>query len=181
MRQPISLFDAPFRGHCRRFAIFHEGSRRPIDVSKTNLSCEWGDGNIISTAPDVALFFSALRSGKLVKPASLDFMTTWRQAGAMREFGRYRRYESLFIDRLGADGAVEVAIGAFREAKRPMHIDPEARIGANRGGIRHAALCHARLSRSLGQVQCSHVVGPLLGAKQTNQGAAETRVRPKSP
>jgi D-alanyl-D-alanine carboxypeptidase len=54
-----------------------------IDVSKTNLSCEWGDGNIISTAPDVALFFSALRSGKLVKPASLDFMTTWRQAGAI--------------------------------------------------------------------------------------------------
>jgi D-alanyl-D-alanine carboxypeptidase len=54
-----------------------------IDVSESNLSCEWGDGNMISTAPDVAAFFSALHSGRLVKPASLDFMTAWRRAGPL--------------------------------------------------------------------------------------------------
>jgi Beta-lactamase len=42
-----------------------------------------GGGNIISTAPDVAQCFSALRSGRPVTWASLDFMTTWRQAGAL--------------------------------------------------------------------------------------------------
>ena len=52
-----------------------------FDVSKTNLSCEWAAGSIVSTAPDVAQFFSALRSGRLLKAASLGFMTTWRQAG----------------------------------------------------------------------------------------------------
>jgi D-alanyl-D-alanine carboxypeptidase len=52
-----------------------------VDVSKTNLSCEWAAGGIVSTAPDIAQFFNALRLGRLLKPASLDFMTTWRQAG----------------------------------------------------------------------------------------------------
>lgn len=52
-----------------------------FDVSKINLSCEWAAGSIVSTAPDIAQFFSALRSGRLVKSASLGFMTAWRQAG----------------------------------------------------------------------------------------------------
>ncbi len=52
-----------------------------VDVSATNLSCEWAAGGIVSTAPDIAQFFSALRLGGLLKPASLDFMTAWRQAG----------------------------------------------------------------------------------------------------
>ncbi|HUE63558.1 MAG TPA: serine hydrolase domain-containing protein [Rhizomicrobium sp.] len=52
-----------------------------FDVSKANLSCEWAAGSIVSTAPDVAKFFSALRSGRLLKPASLGFMTAWREAG----------------------------------------------------------------------------------------------------
>jgi D-alanyl-D-alanine carboxypeptidase len=52
-----------------------------FDVSAANLSCEWAASGIVSTAADIAQFFSALRSGKLLKPASLGFMTTWRQAG----------------------------------------------------------------------------------------------------
>jgi D-alanyl-D-alanine carboxypeptidase len=52
-----------------------------FDVSKTNLSCEGAAGSIVSTAPDVVQFLSALRSGRLLKSASLGFMTTWRKAG----------------------------------------------------------------------------------------------------
>jgi D-alanyl-D-alanine carboxypeptidase len=52
-----------------------------FDVGKTNLSCEWAAGGIVSTAPDIAQFFSALHSGRLLKPASLGFMTKWRQGG----------------------------------------------------------------------------------------------------
>ena len=45
--------------------------------------------------------------------------------------------------------AVEVAIRAFREAERPVDVNPEARIGS--GLAHHAALCHGQVIRSPGQ------------------------------
>ena len=49
-----------------------------------------------------------------------------RQRGAMGDLGREGGDESLLVDRLGAHVRIEIAIGAFGEAERPMHVDAEA-------------------------------------------------------
>jgi hypothetical protein len=43
--------------------------------------------------------------------------------------------------------AVEIAIGAFGEAKRPMHIDPEAWAGGDVGLQGHLHFAHAILEQ----------------------------------
>jgi D-alanyl-D-alanine carboxypeptidase len=77
-----------------------------IDVSMYNWSCEWGDGDIISTAPDVAAFFSGLRSGRLVGSASLAFMTTWRQAGSLGHGQFFYAGHGLFRQAAGAHSII---------------------------------------------------------------------------
>ena len=50
----------------------------------------------------------------------------------MGDFGLERREIAPFVDRRAAHMAVEVAIGTFRQAERPVNIDPEARVGRER-------------------------------------------------
>ena len=52
-----------------------------------------------------------------------------RQRRAMGDFGLERREIALLVDSPAADMAVEVAIGTFRQAERPMDIDPEPGVG----------------------------------------------------
>ncbi len=56
-----------------------------------------------------------------------------RPPGGRRDLAREGCGIALLVDRLMADMGVEVAIGAFGRAERPMDIDAEAGIG----GVRH--------------------------------------------
>ena len=62
-----------------------------------------------------------------------------RKPRPMGDFGLERREIARFVDSPAAHVAVEVAIGAFRQAERPMDIDPKAGIGGRAGvGARDA-------------------------------------------
>ena len=52
-----------------------------------------------------------------------------RKPGPMGDFSLERREIARFVDSPAAHVAVEVAIGAFRQAEGPMDIDPKAGIG----------------------------------------------------
>ena len=47
----------------------------------------------------------------------------------MGDFGLERGEVARFVDPPAAHVAVEIAIGAFRQAKGPVDVDPKARIG----------------------------------------------------
>jgi D-alanyl-D-alanine carboxypeptidase len=51
-----------------------------LDVTQSNLSCEWAAGAMMTTAEDLATVFAALRAGRLVSPKHLAFMQQWRLA-----------------------------------------------------------------------------------------------------
>jgi D-alanyl-D-alanine carboxypeptidase len=51
-----------------------------LDVTQSNLSCEWAAGALVTTAEDLATAFAALRAGHLVSPQRLAFMQQWRLA-----------------------------------------------------------------------------------------------------
>jgi len=61
----------------------HDAGNGLIDVTATNLSCEWAAGGAVSTSTDLVRFFLALRDGVLLGPASMAFMQAWRQAGTL--------------------------------------------------------------------------------------------------
>ena len=48
---------------------------RPLDVSLHRLGGPWADGALMSSAPDLAVFFGALLRGKLVPPELVALMT----------------------------------------------------------------------------------------------------------
>lgn len=62
-------------------AAFPEVRPGLIDASRSNLSVEWTAGGMVATARDLALYAVALRDGRLLKPESMKFMTTWFPAG----------------------------------------------------------------------------------------------------
>ena len=77
-----------------------------------------------STAPTVA---GCISDGV---PPPRNTLVTSRWPGALphrRKLGREGCREALLIDRLMADMAVEVAIGAFGRAEWPMDVDAKAR------------------------------------------------------
>jgi D-alanyl-D-alanine carboxypeptidase len=49
---------------------------RPADVSLHRLGGPWADGALVSSAPDLTVFFGALLRGKLVPPRLVALMTT---------------------------------------------------------------------------------------------------------
>ena len=49
-----------------------------IDVSRSNLSTEWTAGAMVATARDLALFARALRDGRVVGPAAMARMATFK-------------------------------------------------------------------------------------------------------
>ena len=51
-----------------------------IDVSRSNLSTEWAAGGLVATAPDLARVTLALRDGRILSPAAVARMTTFRPA-----------------------------------------------------------------------------------------------------
>ena len=58
-----------------------------------------------------------------------------RERRPMSDFGPEGREKPALVDRSGANVAIEVAIGAFRQAEWPVDIDPEARIVAGPGPV----------------------------------------------
>ncbi len=48
-----------------------------IDVSTSNLSAEWTAGGMVATARDLAIYATAFRAGKLLKPESMAFIQEW--------------------------------------------------------------------------------------------------------
>lgn len=56
---------------------FEQVTSNLIDVSRSNLSVEWTAGGMVSTARDLALYASAFRTGKLLKPESMAFVQKW--------------------------------------------------------------------------------------------------------
>jgi D-alanyl-D-alanine carboxypeptidase len=70
-----------FRQNAGVNAAFPEVRLGMIDASRSNLSVEWTAGGMVATARDLALYAVALRDGRLLKPASMKFMTDWFPAG----------------------------------------------------------------------------------------------------
>lgn len=64
----------------------HQGvvTGAPADTSRLSASWTWGAGAIVSTADDLARFFRALLTGRLVPPALLRDMETLNAAGRIR-------------------------------------------------------------------------------------------------
>ncbi len=69
---------------------------------------------------------------------------SWRNG---HHLGQEGGYETWLVHALVADMAVEVAIGAFGRAERPVHIDAEARIHAV-GQVAQARRCIMPQGRS---------------------------------
>jgi D-alanyl-D-alanine carboxypeptidase len=59
---------------------FHRVDAGLLDVTQSNLSCEWAAGALVTTAEDLARAFAALRAGRLVSARRLAFMQQWRPA-----------------------------------------------------------------------------------------------------
>lgn len=79
---------------------FEEVRPGVIDVSASNLSVEWTAGGMVTTARDLAVFALALRDGRLLKPESLRFMTTWT----------------------GVSGSDQIGHGLFRRTRKSGHL-----------------------------------------------------------
>ena len=111
---------------------FHIGLDRPIG----------GDG--IQDAGDGA---GLHQRGRAAAEEDRGDASPLGQLGAVRKFGSERLDESLLVDGLGPDVAVEVAIGAFGLAERPMHIDREAGMSGLIDLARHSSPCPSRVQR----------------------------------
>ena len=61
----------------------HDAGNGLIDVTATNLSCEWAAGGLVSTSIDLVRFFLALPRWALLGPTSMAFAQVWRQAGRL--------------------------------------------------------------------------------------------------
>ena len=126
----------------RRLDARRIGFERDFDVGRHGPM--FGDG--LQHAGDA---FRLHQRGRAAAEEDRAHGTAFGEAGAVGEFGRDGGNKTPLIHRLRADVAVEVAIRAFRQAERPVDVNPEARIGS--GLARHAALCHAQVIRSSGQ------------------------------
>ena len=71
-----------------------------------------------------------------------------RQGGAMGDFRAKGFDEAILVDIATAHVAVEIAVGAFRQAERPVHIDAEARIECGTNCRDHESLSHGAPERS---------------------------------
>jgi D-alanyl-D-alanine carboxypeptidase len=81
---------------------FRRLSPRLVDVSRSNLSAEWTAGGMLATAHDLALFARALRDGRVVSPAALSRMSSFRPTDdANEDMG-----EGLSIDRYGQEALI---------------------------------------------------------------------------
>ena len=78
------------------------------------------------------------------------------QRGAMRDFGAKRLDIAILVHGRAPDVAVEVAIWAFGQAERPMHVDAEARVDSRRMNAGHAALLHGWGRRGMFQNETRH-------------------------
>lgn len=96
-------------------AAFPEVRPGLIDASSSNLSVEWTAGGIVATARDLARYAAALRDGRLLKPASMKFMTEWSPAGEGEQVGHglFRSAYPGDLAVIGHDGDVLGFTGSF--------------------------------------------------------------------
>jgi D-alanyl-D-alanine carboxypeptidase len=81
--RPLHLYDTFFATSSRFRGAYAHGYFPPsltgggyVDVSSWSPSLSWTAGALVSTAPDLARFYQALLSGRLLGPALLNEMTT---------------------------------------------------------------------------------------------------------
>jgi D-alanyl-D-alanine carboxypeptidase len=81
--RPLHLYDTFFATSARFRGAYAHGYFPPsltgdgyLDVTSWSPSLQWTAGAIVSTAPDLARFYQALLSGRLLGPALLNEMTT---------------------------------------------------------------------------------------------------------
>ena len=94
---------------------------RPLDVSRHTLGGPWADGAIVSSAPDLAVFFGALLRGKLVPRALLAKMMMIVPGSHGEGMGLYRLgspcKRMYFGHTGGAPGYITFAAGS-RDGRR---------------------------------------------------------------
>jgi D-alanyl-D-alanine carboxypeptidase len=81
--RPLHLYDTFFATSSRFRGAYAHGYFPPsltgdgyLDVTSWSPSLQWTAGALVSTAPDLARFYQALLSGRLLGPALLNEMTT---------------------------------------------------------------------------------------------------------
>jgi len=81
--RPLHLYDTFFATSARFRGAYAHGYFPPsltgdgyLDVTSWSPSLQWTAGALVSTAPDLARFYQALLSGRLLGPALLNEMTT---------------------------------------------------------------------------------------------------------
>ncbi|MGE0555042.1 MAG: serine hydrolase domain-containing protein [Gemmatimonadales bacterium] len=84
-------------------AAFEEIRRDLIDASASNLSVEWTAGGMVATARDLALYGSALRSGRLLDSTRMRFLTDWFPVGERTQVG-HNVFRSEYPDGLAVIG-----------------------------------------------------------------------------
>ncbi len=99
---------ATFRETAGINAAFPEVRPGLIDASRSNLSVEWTAGGMVATASDLARYAVALRDGRLLKPESMTFLTTWFTVGTDSQVGHnvFRRTNPDGFTTIGHDGDV---------------------------------------------------------------------------
>jgi D-alanyl-D-alanine carboxypeptidase len=104
-----------FRQEAGVNAAFPEVRPGLIDASRSNLSVEWTAGGMVATARDLARYAVALRDGRLLKPESMKFLTTWFPAGEGSQVGHnvFRREYPGGVAVIGHNGDVLGFTGSF--------------------------------------------------------------------
>lgn len=90
--RPLGLRNTSFPGHRKNLPEPHARGYAPyrgkmVDATRMNPSLEYGAGEMISTAKDLATFFDALLGGKLVSARALTQMRTLRDSGGGTGYG----------------------------------------------------------------------------------------------
>lgn len=93
---------------------FNKETQGLIDASNSNLSVEWTAGGLVATASDLALYATAISSGKFLRPKSMSFVQTWFRVDDNVEVGHgLFRIRKPNISIIGHSGSVLGFTGAM--------------------------------------------------------------------
>jgi hypothetical protein len=170
------------RLHAERHAVDAGGAIAPepgrLDAGRIGLQCDLGALADLPRRRDCVEDGARRRGrherGRAAAEENARHPPPPRERRHMGDLALERRQEARLVDGPVPDVAVEVAIGALRQAERPVHVDAEARIAG--GVVDHGAHVSGRRrnDKARGAVE-SATTGPVSRSGHRNRRASQSR------
>ncbi len=77
----------PARPYAHGYLLNQPGASGPVDITRVSPSIAWAAGGLLSTAPDIARFYTALLTGAILPPPLLNQMLTTVPIGPGAGYG----------------------------------------------------------------------------------------------